>query len=145
MEPEEIWRWLQSGRKKLVLATVDPSGRPHVAPVWFVVLGTHLGFRSASDAGTKIRNLKANRVFAGVVEEGDEYESLRGVLLRGIAGPATPPFADRVQSGLSDRYHGGDTTLSSLPERAYREVRDREFSYMRLIPLQVASWNNADL
>ena len=59
MSSDEAMRFLAEGTRTGKLATASPSGRPHVAPIWFVVDGTDLVFTTGRDT-VKGRNLRAN-------------------------------------------------------------------------------------
>ncbi|SRR6266550_5422735 len=56
----EEWRaFLSEGTRTGKLATVRPDGRPHVAPVWFVLDGDDLVFTTA-ETSVKGRGLRAD-------------------------------------------------------------------------------------
>jgi fructokinase len=59
MSRDEAMRFLAEGTRTGKLATASPSGRPHVAPIWFVIDGTDLVFTTGRDT-VKGRNLRAN-------------------------------------------------------------------------------------
>src|SRR6476661_8402227 len=59
MNRDEVLRFLAEGTRTGMLATASPTGRPHVAPIWFVVDGDDLVFTTAK-ASVKGRNLAAN-------------------------------------------------------------------------------------
>lgn len=60
-------RFLGEGTRTGKLATASPSGRPHVAPIWFVIDGTDLVFTTGRDT-VKGRNLQANMQAALTVD-----------------------------------------------------------------------------
>jgi PPOX class probable F420-dependent enzyme len=49
MSTEEAYRFLGEGRRTGKLATVQADGRPHVAPIWFVLDGPDLVFNTGAD------------------------------------------------------------------------------------------------
>jgi PPOX class probable F420-dependent enzyme len=59
MSRDEAMRFLAEETRTGKLATASPSGRPHVAPIWFVVDGADLVFTTGRDT-VKGRNLRAN-------------------------------------------------------------------------------------
>lgn len=81
-------RWARVAR----LATVDPSGSPHVVPICPVLDGDAVVF--ASDPSAKLRNLAADPRCALVFDEYvEDWSLLRQVVIRGraeiaSAGPA---------------------------------------------------------
>lgn len=57
MDRNEVIRFLSEGTRTGTLATVRPDGRPHAAPVWFVVDGDVVVFTTWSTT-VKGRNLR---------------------------------------------------------------------------------------
>lgn len=58
MSRERLYEFLAEGTRTGKLATVRPDGRPHVAPIWFVVDGDDLLFMTGSTTvkGRSLRN-----------------------------------------------------------------------------------------
>ncbi|MDX1384176.1 MAG: PPOX class F420-dependent oxidoreductase [Thermoanaerobaculia bacterium] len=82
MEPAEWRAFLAEGRRTAKLATVRPDGRPHVAPVWFVLDGDELVFTTMLSS-VKGKNLSRDpRVMVSVDEESFPYAF---VLIQGEA------------------------------------------------------------
>lgn len=65
-------------------ASRSPDGMPHVAPVWHAYIDGSVYFDTDEDS-VKVRNVRETGVGAGVVDSGDGYSSLRGVLVQGEA------------------------------------------------------------
>lgn len=66
---EAQWRaFLSEGTRTAKLATVRPDGRPHVAPVWFVLDAEDLVFTTMAET-VKGRNLRASGRAALSVDE----------------------------------------------------------------------------
>ncbi len=59
MTSEEVRDFLLADTRTLKLATVRTNGRPHVAPVWFVLDADEIVFTTPSTS-LKARNLSAN-------------------------------------------------------------------------------------
>ena len=82
MEPEEWRAFLDRGRRTAKLATVRSDGRPHVAPVWFVLDREELVFMTGLSS-VKGKNLSRDpRVMISVDEESFPYAF---VLIQGTA------------------------------------------------------------
>ena len=78
MSDEELRGFLDE-QKVMQVATVSPSGRPHMAPLWFVPGGTELrGWTYAKSQ--KARNLERDPRATIGIEDGVEYQELRGVM-----------------------------------------------------------------
>ena len=84
MTPDEVTEFLSSGRKTLQVATIGKDGVPHVAPMWFVLDDGKIVFRSFTKS-QKIVNLHRDPRLTVLVETGDTYETLRGVMITGSA------------------------------------------------------------
>ena len=113
------------------VATVRPDGAPHVVPLWFVWHGGGL-FLNSTLGNPTVDNMMRTGVASAVIDDGESYDALRGVVLTGSVarlsdGP--PPDVERI---WSDKYLGG----SELP---YRRWKDR--TWLRLDPDRVASWD----
>lgn len=113
------------------VATVRPDGAPHVVPLWFVWHGGGL-FLNSTLGNPTVDNMMRTGVASAVIDDGESYDALRGVVLTGLVarladGP--PPDVERI---WSDKYLGG----GELP---YRRWKDR--TWLRLDPDRVASWD----
>ena len=89
MSDAEILGFLAEARV-LQVATIGRDGTPHLAPMWFVVEDGKIVFRSFSKS-QKIVNLRRDPRLTVLVESGDAYEELRGVMIKGDARLITDP------------------------------------------------------
>jgi PPOX class probable F420-dependent enzyme len=89
MSDTEILEFLHDARV-LQVATIGGDGTPHLAPMWFVVEDGKIVFRSFSKS-QKIVNLRRDPRLTVLVESGDAYEELRGVMIKGDARLITDP------------------------------------------------------
>src|SRR4051795_4911960 len=78
MTPDEIRDFLDE-QKTVSVATIGPSGRPHLVPLWYVPDGEELiGWTFAKSQ--KAKNLERDPRATLQVEDGVEYQELRGVM-----------------------------------------------------------------
>ena len=85
------------------LATVTPGGRPHVVPIWGVLVGDDL-FLETGDPGTiKNRNLAVHKEIAVHLDGVDDV-----VLVRGRATPAAPDadLGAAMAAAFHEKYPG---------------------------------------
>src|SRR6266581_4657859 len=68
--------------RKAALATIDQDGFPHLVAMNFVVKDGAFLMTSYGKA-QKVVNIRRNPKVALMIEAGDEYAELRGVLIRG--------------------------------------------------------------
>ncbi len=65
-------------------ATYSPDGMPHVSPVWHAYMDGSLYFDTDLES-VKVRNVRETGVGAGVVDSGESYSDLKGVMVQGEA------------------------------------------------------------
>ena len=82
-------------RKKAALATIDKDGFPHVVAMnYFARDGVF--YMTSYGKAQKVVNIRRNPKVALMIEAGDEYAELRGVLIRGAARSSrTKPASGR--------------------------------------------------
>ena len=98
MTPSECHAFLLFGKRTAKVATVPPDGRPHVAPVWFILDSDKLVFMTGKDTVKGKNILRDSRVMLSI---DDERPPFAFVLIEGAA----------VASELSQRAIG----LAPLP------------------------------
>jgi general stress protein 26 len=127
----EMEPYLRSQRTARV-ATVDEHGRPHVVPLWFVWHDGTLFLNSTLGNPTVENALRSGRA-AAVVDDGEDYDTLRGVTMSGSVETAEDdPRLHHVEREWSRKYLGG----GELP---YRRWHGR--LWLRLVPDRIASWD----
>jgi nitroimidazol reductase NimA-like FMN-containing flavoprotein (pyridoxamine 5'-phosphate oxidase superfamily) len=128
---EERDAYLRRGRT-IRIATVGAGGAPHVVPLWFVWHDGTL-FLNSTRGNPTVENMLRDERAAGVVDDGDTYETLRGAVVTGRVEVAEDdPRLREVERLWSDKYLGGN-------EPPYRRWRNRV--WLRLVPERVASWD----
>ncbi len=81
MTDDEVQRFIEQSRTA-TMATVGPSGSPHLVAMWFGVVDGQIWFETKAKA-QKVVNLRRNSALTVMVEDGQTYDSLRGVSLDG--------------------------------------------------------------
>ena len=79
MTPEEIAAFLDEQRV-VICATNGPRGWPHLMPLWYVVRGEDIWAWTYAKS-QKVRNLERDARATLQVEDGEEYQELRGVMI----------------------------------------------------------------
>src|SRR6266436_4612840 len=81
LSPEEQAAFFRE-RKKAALATIDKDGSPHVVAMnYFARDGAF--YMTSYGKAQKVVNIRRNPKVAVMIEAGDEYAELRGVMVRG--------------------------------------------------------------
>ena len=83
MSESEVAAYLEE-QKVLNVATIGPTGHPHVVAMWYVVLDGKPAFWTFGKS-QKIMNIRRDPKITGLVESGESYDQLRGVELVGTA------------------------------------------------------------
>jgi len=73
-----------SEQKSLQVATINRDGTPHLSTLWFDVFEGDIVFETFTKS-QKIKNLERDPRISCLLEDGLEYEKLRGVQINGIA------------------------------------------------------------
>ncbi len=123
-------------------ATVGPSGRPHMVPLWYVADGTELrGWTYAKSQ--KAKNLERDARATVGIEDGVQYQELRGVMLE--CDVELERETDRVMGfglELFARYAGGELppeTRDAVEKQAPKRVG------LTFAPTKIVSWDHTKL
>ena len=81
MSGEELRAYIESERT-LNVATIGPTGHPHVVAMWFAYVDGELSFWTFAKS-QKILNLRRDPKMTGLIESGESYNELKGVELIG--------------------------------------------------------------
>ena len=121
MTDDEVQAYLESERV-LNVATIGPTGHPHLVAMWYAMVGDNVVFWTFSKS-QKIVNLRRDSKMTGLVESGDTYDQLRGVELRG-RGVIVDDYEAILEIGMAVgvKYNGpaalGDAALPFLEAQA---------------------------
>ena len=124
---------------KCALATLDRDGFPHVVAMNFFVKDGAFYMTSYGKA-QKVLNIGRNPKVALMVEAGDAYSELRGVMVRGHCQIIEDPdavvaaFASRAEA-LSNRAAASPGAVASAPKRVV----------LKIVPHKVTSWDHRKL
>ncbi|MEV0378384.1 pyridoxamine 5'-phosphate oxidase family protein [Nonomuraea sp. NPDC050643] len=83
MSDDEVTAFLE-GSRKLQLATINPDGTPHLVTMFYGLDKGRIAFWTYGKA-QKTRNLDRDPRVSCLIEAGDDYGELRGVLVYGKA------------------------------------------------------------
>jgi nitroimidazol reductase NimA-like FMN-containing flavoprotein (pyridoxamine 5'-phosphate oxidase superfamily) len=141
MSFEESWSFVKS-QYKMILCSVDGRSLPHAAPVWYVAIGDRIYFR-AQPYKKKIKNILRKPEVCGVVEGGDKYTELRGVMIQGLAKVVDTDKVLRKQvfDLLAEKYR--DLRDTYRFPKSWQETYGREHRVVvELKPTSMVSWDN---
>ena len=105
MTDEEVATFLEQQRTA-TMATLGPTGAPHLVAMWYAVLAGQVWFETKARS-QKAVNLRRDPRITCMVEEGETYDTLRGVSLEGTGVIVEEPEALwEVGVSVWERYNG---------------------------------------
>jgi PPOX class probable F420-dependent enzyme len=140
LSDEEIQEFL-AGSRSMTLATVGPTGQPHLVAMWFAIIDGDVCFETKAKS-QKAVNLRRNPQVSCLVEDGVVYEELRGVAIEGVA--EVTDDADllwRIGVDMFQRYYGPYTD----DLKPFVEAMLNKRVAVRLISQRVRSWDHRKL
>jgi PPOX class probable F420-dependent enzyme len=138
LTPDEQAAFLHD-HHKCALATLGPDGFPHVVAMnFFVKDGAY--YMTSYGKAQKVLNIRRNPKVALMIEAGDAYAELRGMMIRGHceliedAEAVRATFAARAEAG-GTRAPATSGAAASAPKRVV----------LKVIPHKVTSWDHRKL
>jgi PPOX class probable F420-dependent enzyme len=139
MTDEELRAFLDE-QMVMQCATTGPRGLPHMVPLWYVRDGAQLcGWTYAKSQ--KARNLERDPRATLGIEDGVEYQELRGVMFE--CDVELERDTERVAEyglALVDRYAGGAPEMKDL----FREQARKRVG-LRFTPTRTVTWDHRKL
>lgn len=139
MTETEIAQLLDEGHG-LQVATNGADGYPHLTTLWYHLVDGLVTFRSFTKS-QRIVNLTRDPRITVLVETGETYDQLRGVMIQGRAELDSDP--DRVMAtylGVTRRMQGDDVTPEAV-EMLFGRFRDKN-TVVTVHPARVISWDH---
>lgn len=141
MSAAEVGAFLDEERI-LNVATVGPTGHPHVVAMWYAMQDGNPVFWTFGKS-QKIQNLRRDPKMTGLVEAGEGYTELRGVELVGT-GRLVEDYDAILEIGkqVAVRYNGADTLDAALP---FLEKQAQKRVGVVLDVERIVSWDHRKL
>jgi PPOX class probable F420-dependent enzyme len=135
---------LLGSERVAVVSSIGPRGWPHSMPLWFVARDGEVWIWTYAKS-QKVRNLERDPRATVLIETGDEYGELRGVMIEAEAELHRDPgtvlgFAEE----LTLRYAEGMTSVDG-DARALLEAQAPKRVAIQFKPLRTASWDHRKL
>jgi PPOX class probable F420-dependent enzyme len=123
-------------------ATIGPGGRPHMVPLWFVAEdgGDLIGWTYAKSQ--KAVNLGRDPRATIGIEDGVQYQELRGVMMEcDVKLERDPTAVESYGLALFERYAGdlGPEIRQMVAAQAQKRVG------LRFVPSRVVTWDHRKL
>lgn len=147
MTPEEVQEFL-TANTILQVATIGKDGWPHLAPMWYVMDGGRVVFRSFSKS-QKLINLRRNPALTVLVETGVGYSQLQGVMIKAEARLVDDPeYVLKLYGRLAAKYPMINDTPMNLDAEALETAFGRFATKNTAVvvePKKVISWDHTKL
>jgi PPOX class probable F420-dependent enzyme len=140
MADDEIAAFVEQSRTA-TMATVGPTGTPHLVAMWFAVIDGQIWFETKAKS-QKAQNLRRDDRITCMIEDGLTYDTLRGVSIEGRGVIVDDP--DQLWNiGVSvwERYTGPYTDEA----RPLVETMLTKRIAVRLDAERVRSWDHTKL
>ena len=149
MTEEEIVAYLK-GARTIVLNSIGKDGVPHPAPMWFAIEdGDEDGGSIVMTTFTKsqkVRNLQRDPRVSLLLEDGETYTELRGVVFYGRAELSQDVDAVvQVLRAISRHGDGGAVDALSETEQAGLRAQAAKRTAIRVRPQRIVSWDHRKL
>ena len=141
MSDEQITEFIEHSRTA-TMATVLPSGRPHLVAMWYAVLDGEIWFETKAKS-QKAVNLRRDPTVTVMIEDGLTYDTLRGVSIDGTAEIVDddPDLLHRVGVSVWERYTGPYT--DEMKPFVDQMMNNR--IAVRVVPSRMRSWDHRKL
>jgi PPOX class probable F420-dependent enzyme len=142
MSERERLALLDSARVAVV-TSLGPRGWPHAMPMWFVVRDGPELWIWTYGTSQKVRNLERDPRATLLVEAGEAYAELRGVMVEAEAEIDSDPAAVIALGRELDARYGDGGTGPEAEEALARQARKRVA--IRFRPRRTVSWDHRKL
>ena len=145
MTEEEIAAYLK-GARTIVLNSIGKDGVPHPAPMWFATKDDGSIVMTTFTKSQKIRNLQRDPRVSLLVEDGETYTELRGVVFYGRAELSQDVDAVvQVLRAISRHGDGGAADALSETEQAGLRAQAAKRTAILVRPQRTVSWDHRKL
>ncbi|TPG35137.1 pyridoxamine 5'-phosphate oxidase family protein [Mycolicibacterium hodleri] len=141
MTDDEIVEFIEHSRTA-TMATLSADGRPHLIAMWYAVVDGDIWIETKAKS-QKAVNLRRDPRLTLMIEDGDTYNTLRGVSIDGEAEivDSDPDLLLRVGISVWERYTGPYTD----DMRPFVDQMMNNRIAVRLVPSRTRSWDHRKL
>jgi PPOX class probable F420-dependent enzyme len=137
---EDEWRKFVRESRTIILCSNGPRGYPHPMPMWFTLDGDVVQMTTYARS-QKVLNLERDPRVSMLVEAGEQYQELRGVLMYGRAELVRD--VERVIDTLLAASGQGSAADPAVRQAMRANASKRVL--IRVRPERVVSWDHAKL
>lgn len=142
MSEEEVRQFLTQAHT-LQVATIGPSGHPHLVAMWFVLYEGVVAFWTFAKS-QKIANLRRDDKISALAEDGETYETLRGVQLLGTGRIVDQPAKVlEIGTRVALKYNG-ESALSDAAKPFLQQQAAKRLGVVIDVE-RIVSWDHRKL
>lgn len=144
MTPEETKEFLAT-QKTLIIVSNGKDGFPHPMPMWYAVDDQGRLSVTTFSKAQKVLNYQRDNKASLLVEDGEEYEALRSVMIKANAeviddyDTVVDTLVRISTKGLPPEQQNLDAVREGVKGTAQKRV------VIRFTPIETISWNHAKL
>ena len=143
MSDTELADFLREQRIMQV-ATVGPSGRPHLVPLWYVVEDGPVLRGWTYAKSQKAKNLERDPHATVSIDDGVQYHELRGVMMEcDVAMEREPDRVAEYGTALFRRYTEADELSPEVEAMVEKQAQKRVG--LRFGPTRTVTWDHRKL
>ena len=142
LDRAEAWEVLRTTHTG-IFTSLKADGTPIALPVWFAALDEHI-YLDAVATTKKVARIRRNPRVSFLVESGERWRDLCGVLLTGQARIVDDDaLVERVHAAIGAKYAGFSGDRPAMPPES-RGHYEREHLVIEIAPDErILSWDNA--
>ena len=144
MTPDEINAYLRSATT-MTLVSNGKDGFPHPMPMWFALDDDNTAYMTTFRKSQKVKNLQRNPKVTLMVESGEQYQQLKGLIIY-----AEVEFLDTVDAAQDIMFRvsvqRGDASTDDETQAKSASKRSAEKRIgMKFKPQRIVSWDHGKL
>jgi PPOX class probable F420-dependent enzyme len=141
---EDERRELLDSERVVIVTSIGPRGWPHSMPMWFTVRDGEIWVWTYAKS-QKVRNLERDARATLLIETGDEYTELRGVMVEAEADiQRDPDVVFEFGKELTVRYADGIDSIEGDAAAALQAQAAKRVA-IRFVPVRTATWDHRKL
>ena len=138
MDAEEIEEFIEE-QKSLQVGTINSDGSIHLSTLWFAVVDGLIVFETYTSS-QKVVNLERDPRITVLLEDGLEYNNLRGVMIKGVANLVSEPTEVKEIAREVIKRNQPEIPDEMLDDAAASLAVKR--TVVTVIPEKVVSWDH---
>ncbi|WP_208027324.1 PPOX class F420-dependent oxidoreductase [Rhabdothermincola sediminis] len=141
MTDEEVRAFLHE-RQTMNIATIGPDGNIHLVAMWYGFLDGNPAFETFAKS-QKVLNLRRDPRITALVEDGDQYENLRGVEIVGKA--VIHDDAETLMRVAKDVVMRYWTPATEEEAEMMAQALANKRVAVEIVPEKIVSWDHSKL